>query len=186
MPRSSMLDADARFQQFTPSRVPPPVGCADCGQTRLIEHRRNRDGSYAVTCWDCGRVDVRAPRGVAPAVTQAARQIVGGPLHYRTREECLLARPVTLTATRAASFLPKLEPNCTAKYTGGGLRQLHGALATVWPSQRPTNDEARWILSLAEFESWRGIASIAFGLEGRQDVGMHLVAAAKRVLGVSQ
>lgn len=77
MPRSSMLDADARFQQFIPSRVPPPVGCAKCGQTRLIEHRRNLDGSYAVTCWDCGRVDVRAPRGVDPVRTLACVQIVG-------------------------------------------------------------------------------------------------------------
>lgn len=41
-------------------RTPFPLGCRECGQTRLWEHHLLEDGSFCVTRLSCGRVDARS------------------------------------------------------------------------------------------------------------------------------
>jgi len=76
--------------------------------------------------------------------------------NYPSVDECIQARPSSLTKKRA--------------------RELTG-------SMRPTVEEAEWILSLLKFGTWRWMSAIVTG-DNNQITAMHLIKISKTVLGL--
>lgn len=102
-------------------------------------------------------------------------------------DDLLCSRPRTLTIAHVEACLPSFEtnPEWQAKYDAGelpeGLMGMAGCLQSVWPEERLTIEEARWILGLREHLSWRSLADFVTG-DGNQITGMHLEEAARRAL----
>lgn len=100
----------------------------------------------------------------------------------------LCSRPRTLTIAHAEACLPSFEidPEWQARKAAGelpeGVLKMTGSLRTVWPDERLTLEEARWILAMRKHLSWRSLADFVTG-DGNQITGMHLEEAAQRVLG---
>jgi len=104
-----------------------------------------------------------------------------------TLDQLLCTRPASLTLAHAEACLPTLEinPEWQAKQDAGELREdikgMVGSLRTVWPEERFTAEEARWVLAMREHLSWRSLGDFVLG-NGNQITGMHLEEAARRVL----
>lgn len=100
----------------------------------------------------------------------------------------LNARPASLTHARAEACLPSYEinPDWQARHDRGeipsGIRGMGGMLRLVWPEERFTEEEARWILTLRETASWRALADEVLG-NSNQIFGKDLEHAALRALG---
>jgi len=97
------------------------------------------------------------------------------------------SRPRGLTPRRIDACLPRLEPNpeWEARRDAGelpdGVLRLAGSMRQVWPQERLSLEQARWILALREHLSWRALASWVAG-DGNQITGMFLEEAAQRVV----
>ncbi|MDO9225173.1 MAG: hypothetical protein Q8M09_20725 [Pseudomonadota bacterium] len=98
------------------------------------------------------------------------------------------ARPASLTPAHAEACLPgyEINPDWQARRDRGeipdGIRGMGGMLRLVWPEERFTEEEARWILTLRETTSWRVLANEVLG-NSNQIFGMGLEQAALRALG---
>lgn len=103
----------------------------------------------------------------------------------------LCSRPPGLTPQRIDACLPRREvdPDWEARRDAGelpeGILGLAGSLREVWPEERLTDAQARWILALREYMSWRALADCVAG-DGNQITGMDLEAAARRALGLDE
>jgi len=103
-------------------------------------------------------------------------------------EPRLSARPASLTPARAEACLPSYEinPDWQVRRDRGeipdGIRGMGGMLRLVWPEERFTEEEARWILALRETASWRALANEVLG-NSNQIFGKDLEHAALRALG---
>jgi hypothetical protein len=110
-------------------------------------------------------------------------------MEYATVDDCIRARPVSLTGDRAESFLPRTIVNeeWQRKHEAGelppGLAGMFGCLSSVWPESQPTREEAEWILSLQKFGTIRWVASIVTHGDDNQITGCDLLEAARRVIG---
>jgi CRISPR-associated protein Csx16 len=104
-----------------------------------------------------------------------------------TLDALLCSRPQTLTIAHAQACLPEMQVNeqWQARHDAGelpeGFEGLAGSLEFVWPEERLSEAEARWILDLREHLSWRSLADFVTG-DGIQITGMHLEEAARRAL----
>jgi CRISPR-associated protein Csx16 len=102
-------------------------------------------------------------------------------------DDLLCSRPRTLTIAQAEACLPSFEtnPEWQAKHDAGelpeGLMGMVGCMRAVWPEERLTEEEARWLLAMREHLSWRSLADFVTG-DGNQITGMHLEEAARRAL----
>lgn len=102
-------------------------------------------------------------------------------------EELLANRPTSLTIERANSFLPKTVTNeeWQLKHDAGelpcNLLSLREMLDTKWPEEKPTVEEAKWILQLRDRESWRGLGDIVLDNDS-QIGGMHLEEISRKVI----
>lgn len=108
-------------------------------------------------------------------------------------DKLIAARPASLTAERARSFLPQhtIDPEWSKRYnaitqhaepgTTAGLLAFAGMLQVIWPSIKPTEEEARWILALYEHGTMRWVASIVLHGDSNQIRGSELLEAARRV-----
>lgn len=109
-------------------------------------------------------------------------------MRYQSVDDCIADWPRSLTLERAESFLPWLDvcPEWQRKKDAGeipdGLLGMRGMLVTNWPDSKPNEDEARWMLELSKFGSWRWFASIVTHGDDNQITGVHLLEAANRVL----
>jgi len=105
-----------------------------------------------------------------------------------TIDEFIASRPTSLTEERARSFLPilKTNPEWERKHDAGelpdGLVGMRGMLIEVWPDDKPTADEARWMLGLTEYGSWRWMASIVLHGDCNQINAVHLLEASRAAL----
>jgi hypothetical protein len=102
-----------------------------------------------------------------------------------TLDELLCTRPASFTLAHAEARLPTMEvnPEWQAKHDAGelpeGINKMVGSLRTVWPEERFTAEEARWVLAMREHLSWRSLGDFVLG-NGNQITGMHLEEAARR------
>lgn len=98
------------------------------------------------------------------------------------------ARPASLTPARAEACLPSYEisPDWRARRDRGEISDcihgMGGMLRWVWPEERFTEEEARWVLALRETASWRALANEVLG-NSNQIFGRDLEHAALRSLG---
>jgi len=111
-----------------------------------------------------------------------------------TLDQLIAARPNSLTAERARSFLPSydIDPEWQAAHdirethaepgTAGRFLEFLGMLRCTWPDEKPTVDEARWILALYEEGSQRWVAAIVLHGDGNQIFGSDLITAATNVM----
>lgn len=107
---------------------------------------------------------------------------------FVTVDECLRARPKSLTEERARSFLPAMSVSSEwqRKHDAGelpdGFARICGMVEIAWPQETPTLEEAEWILALREFGSWRWLASVVTHGDDNQSTGMFLIEAATAAL----
>lgn len=105
-----------------------------------------------------------------------------------TLEQHLANRPATLTAEKVHRLLsqPVLNPEWERKYAEGqlesGIAGIIGMLDEIPAEIAPSKEEARWILGLLHFQSWRGLARSVSG-DSNQIIGMQLIEASNKVLG---
>ena len=103
----------------------------------------------------------------------------------------LCSRPRGLTPQRVEACLPRREvnPDWVAKRDAGqlseGLAGLAGSVRQVWPQERLSVGQARWVLALRDHMSWRALAGCVLG-DDNQITGMDLEEAARRALGLSE
>jgi CRISPR-associated protein Csx16 len=103
----------------------------------------------------------------------------------------LCSRPRGLTPERVEACLPRREvnPDWVAKRDAGqlseGLAGLAGSMRQVWPDERLSVRQARWVLALREHMSWRELAGCVLG-DDNQILGMDLEEAARRALGLPE
>lgn len=104
----------------------------------------------------------------------------------KTLDELIVSRPVTLTYSRAETFLHQLEisPEWLEARSRGeipdGLAGMRGMLTEHPPANMPTSEEAEWILGLSECTSMRGVAGIVLG-DDNQISGDSLIRTARLV-----
>ena len=95
--------------------------------------------------------------------------------------------PASLSEDRCRSFLPRMEinPEWQRKHDEGelasGLSGMFGMLDIIWPDEKPTPEEARFILALRDRGSMRWLAEQLVG-DDNQIHGMHLIEAAEMAI----
>lgn len=96
-------------------------------------------------------------------------------------------RPKSLTVDRANSFLPttEVDEEWQKREDAGenvdGILGMCGCIESVWPDERPTVEEARWILSLEDYGTWRWIGSVVLN-DWNQISAMQILDVSRRVL----
>jgi hypothetical protein len=98
-----------------------------------------------------------------------------------------MRRPDSLTEARAMACMAQMEPDPewerrqAAGLNPPGMLGLRGCMRTVFPEEKFTEEEARYILALQETHSLRALAEDLTG-DDNQCFGIFLVDAARHAL----